>query len=73
MNIYDQLRNVLTRYSQIAEPTPREHAAFEFLWNWLWHAATVYGRTNCFADFRIQSARDRYVFQVQLEELARAA
>ena len=71
MTITDNLRNILTRYSQIAHPTPRQHAAFEFLWNWLWLSATVYGRTDCFGDFRIRSARTRYRWQRDDEELDR--
>jgi len=69
MNINDNLRNILTRYSQIAHPTPRQHAAFELLFNWLWLSATVYGRTDCFGDFRIQGARRRYRWHVDDDEL----
>jgi hypothetical protein len=71
MTTTNRLRNILTRYSQIAHPTPRQHAAFEFLWNWLWLSATVYGRTDCFGDFRIRRARLRYAGEVSMERWMR--
>lgn len=71
MTIYDRLRNLLTLYASIPAPTVRQDAAFDFAWKQLWLSATQYGRM-AYLDFRIQSARSRYLIARKLEDWPRA-
>lgn len=70
-NIASRMRALLRRFISIDAPTPRQLAAFDFLFRWLEVSAEIGRLTYC--DFRIRALHQRYLRTVSAECWRQAA